>query len=85
MEKNKSKSLNINKSVICYRNNFNKKQIDEIFKTIIALFKFNFPELMKDIYGNYFCQKLIQCCSSEQKLPSSCHNLQTSGAFFTPF
>lgn len=45
MEKNKSESLNINKSVICYRNNFNKKQIDEIFRTIIALFKFNFPEL----------------------------------------
>lgn len=45
MEKNKSESLNINKSVICYRNNFNNKQIDEIFRTIIALFKFNFPEL----------------------------------------
>jgi hypothetical protein len=23
--------------------------------------------LMVDVYGNYFCQKLIQCCSSEQR------------------
>ncbi len=23
--------------------------------------------LFVDIYGNYFCQKLIQCCSSEQR------------------
>ena len=47
MEKNKSKSLNTNKSIICYRNNFNKKQIDEIFRTIIALFKFQKKNLEK--------------------------------------
>jgi len=45
MEKNKSKSLNFNKSIIRYRDNSNKKQIDVIFRTIIALFKLNFPEL----------------------------------------
>jgi len=24
--------------------------------------------LMTDIYGNYFCQKLIQICSSDQRI-----------------
>lgn len=27
-----------------------------------------FPALMMDIYGNYFCQKMIQCCSVEQRI-----------------
>ncbi len=27
-----------------------------------------FSQLMNDIYGNYFCQKLIQNCSSEQRV-----------------
>jgi hypothetical protein len=26
------------------------------------------PELMVDPYSNYFCQKLAQCCSSEQRI-----------------
>ena len=66
MEKNKSKSLNINKSVICYRNNFNKKQIDEIFKTIIALFKFNFPELF-----NWVPKKVNSMIWKSQKFQNS--------------
>ena len=45
MEKNKSKSLDVNRSITYYSDNSNKKQIDDIFKTIIALFKFNYPEL----------------------------------------
>ncbi len=47
MEKDKSKSIVINKSIICYRNNSNLRQIDEIFRTIIALFKSNYPNLFK--------------------------------------
>lgn len=66
MEKNKSKSLNINKSVTCYRNNFNKKQIDEIFKTIIALFKFNFPELF-----NWVPKKVNSMIWKSQKFQNS--------------
>jgi hypothetical protein len=27
----------------------------------------NIPKLMIDLYGNYFCQKMIQCCSAEQR------------------
>jgi hypothetical protein len=27
----------------------------------------NIAILMVDIYGNYFCQRLIQICSSEQR------------------
>jgi hypothetical protein len=30
--------------------------------------KNNFEDLMTDTYGNYFCQKLFQSCSSEQRL-----------------
>ena len=45
MEKNKSKSLNTDQSLICYRNLVKKKQIDEIFRTIVSLFKSYFPEL----------------------------------------
>jgi hypothetical protein len=36
--------------------------------SILDKLKFNFPELMIDTYGNYFCQKLIQSCSSEQRM-----------------
>ena len=34
------------------------------------LFKLSgyFKELMVDVYGNYFSQKLFQCCSSEQRI-----------------
>jgi hypothetical protein len=38
--------------------------LDEILEKL----KNNFPELMVDTYGNYFCQKLIQSCSSEQRM-----------------
>ena len=36
--------------------------------SILDKLKFNFPELMIDTYGNYFCQKLIQSCSAEQRM-----------------
>jgi len=36
--------------------------------TILEKVKEYFYELMTDTYGNYFCQKLIQCCSSEQRI-----------------
>jgi len=39
-------------------------ELDHILEKI----KENFYELMTDTYGNYFCQKLIQCCSSEQRV-----------------
>jgi hypothetical protein len=35
---------------------------------ILEKLKFNFPELMVDTYGNYFCQKLIQSSSSDQRM-----------------
>jgi len=34
---------------------------------ILEFLKNNFPELMVDTYGNYFCQKLIQSCSSRSE------------------
>ncbi len=36
--------------------------------SILDKLKYNFPELMIDTYGNYFCQKLIQSCSSDQRM-----------------
>ncbi len=35
---------------------------------ILEQIKEHFAFLMTDIYGNYFCQKLIQCCSSEKRV-----------------
>jgi hypothetical protein len=35
---------------------------------VLEKIKSNFYELMTDTYGNYFCQKLIQCCSAEQRM-----------------
>lgn len=35
---------------------------------ILEKIKDHFAFLMTDTYGNYFCQKLIQCCSSEQRV-----------------
>lgn len=29
---------------------------------------YNLPLLMTDVYGNYFCQKLFQSCSAEQRI-----------------
>jgi hypothetical protein len=35
---------------------------------ILEKIKSNFYQLMTDTYGNYFCQKLIQCCSADQRM-----------------
>jgi hypothetical protein len=45
----------------------NKIQPDDL-DIILEKIKNNFYDLMTDIYGNYFCQKLIQCCSAEQRM-----------------
>jgi hypothetical protein len=45
----------------------NKIQPDDL-DIILEKIKNNFYDLMIDIYGNYFCQKLIQCCSAEQRM-----------------
>jgi hypothetical protein len=45
-------------------NKIQPESLDEILEKL----KNNFPELMIDNYGNYFCQKLIQSCSSEQRM-----------------
>lgn len=61
--------------------------------TLLLDLKSHFTELMIDTYGNYFCQKLIQSCSYEQRLlilsdisndftfiacnPSGTHSIQT--------
>jgi hypothetical protein len=44
------------------------KIIPEDLDVILEKVKRRFAELMTDIYGNYFCQKLIQCCSAEQRM-----------------
>lgn len=28
----------------------------------------DFPRIMVDNYGNYFCQRLLSCCSGEQRV-----------------
>jgi hypothetical protein len=45
----------------------NDIQPSEIDK-VLEICKNNFYDLMTNVYGNYFCQKLIQCCSSEQRI-----------------
>ena len=47
-----------------YLNKISPEQINYVINRLNT----NIPKLMVDIYGNYFCQKLIQCCSSEQRL-----------------
>jgi hypothetical protein len=45
-------------------NDIDPAELDIILENL----KNNFKDLMIDTYGNYFCQKLIQCCSSEQRM-----------------
>ncbi len=45
----------------------NKIQPESI-DTLLEKIKDNFPGIMKDTYGNYFCQKLIQSCSADQRI-----------------
>lgn len=45
----------------------NKIQPNEL-DIILEKIKDHFYALMTDTYGNYFCQKLIQCCSSDQRV-----------------
>ena len=40
----------------------------EAINYIIKMISSKFPRLMMDTYGNYFCQKLIQSCASEQRI-----------------
>lgn len=74
-----------------------QKLLDKIepqeLNTLLLELKNHFTELMIDTYGNYFCQKLIQSCSYEQRLmilsdiaqdftfiacnPSGTHSIQT--------
>ncbi len=45
----------------------NKLQPENI-DILLDNLKNNFAEMMKDTYGNYFCQKLIQSCSADQRI-----------------
>ena len=45
-------------------NKITPEEIDTILKEIGD----SLPELMVDPYSNYFCQKLAQCCSSDQRI-----------------
>lgn len=45
-------------------NSIDSNEIDKLLDEINGHFK----EVMTDVYGNYFCQKLIQSCSSEQRI-----------------
>jgi hypothetical protein len=40
---------------------------DQIDK-VMDILKNDFSELLMDTYGNYFCQKLIQMCTSDQRV-----------------
>ncbi len=44
------------------------KILPQELNVILQKVKDHFSFLMTDTYGNYFCQKLIQCCSSEQRV-----------------
>jgi hypothetical protein len=43
------------------------KILPDDLNLIISRLGHNIPKLMIDLYGNYFCQKMIQCCSAEQR------------------
>jgi hypothetical protein len=45
-------------------NKMNPEGIDEVIYNL----KNDFENLLTDVYGNYFCQKLIQISSSEQRV-----------------
>jgi hypothetical protein len=45
----------------------NKMSPQEIDK-VMSILKDDFSNLLMDTYGNYFCQKLIQTCTSEQRI-----------------
>jgi hypothetical protein len=40
----------------------------EEINQMINISKDHFKELMTNVYGNYFCQKLIQSCSADQRI-----------------
>jgi len=40
----------------------------ETLSIIIEILSDSLDRIIVDIYGNYFCQKLIQACNSEQKI-----------------
>jgi len=40
----------------------------QVLDIILERLKDNFAFIMTDLYGNYFCQRLIQSCSSEQRI-----------------
>lgn len=42
----------------------NNETIDLIIKSLTG----NFKIIMSNIFGNYFCQKLFQCCMLEQRV-----------------
>jgi hypothetical protein len=47
---------------------FLNKISPENLELLIENLNHNTPKLMIDLYGNYFCQKLIQSCSAEQRI-----------------
>jgi hypothetical protein len=41
---------------------------EDTLSIIIEILSNAFDKIIVDIYGNYFCQKLIQSCNNEQKI-----------------
>jgi hypothetical protein len=39
----------------------------DVLDDLMCLLKGKFSRLLMDTYGNYFCQKLIQTCTAEQR------------------
>jgi hypothetical protein len=44
------------------------KIVPEDLNLLIQKLGTDFSSLMTDVYGNYFCQKMIQSCSVEQRI-----------------
>jgi hypothetical protein len=49
------------------QNYIKKRSSEEIYAILEKIFK-NIKDLMCDSYANYFIQKLLQCCTSNQRL-----------------
>lgn len=48
--------------------NISEHSSPDKFEYLLEMLKSSFSYLMMDIYGNYLCQKLIQNCSSRQRV-----------------
>ncbi len=62
------KRFKVNNIKIRIMQKYLKKLTQDSINNLINRIGKQFATLMTDIYGNYFCQKFIQCCSSRQRI-----------------